>query len=92
MGDEARYKDARAASLQRRADEKGREEKREAEQTAPGKQRSRRYLRYSRLLIVGCTLSAPVALLPYRAFSRAHALYSSISLVPSTRTPYLPYR
>lgn len=42
---------------------------------------------YSRLLIVGCTLSAPVALLPYRAFSRAHALYSSISLVPSTRTP-----
>lgn len=69
-----------------------REEKGEEEQTAPGKQRSRRYLRYSRLLIVGCTLSAPVALLPYRTFSRAHALYSSISLVPSTRTPYLPYR
>lgn len=73
------------------SDEMRREEKRVAEQT-PRKQRSRRYLRYSRLLIVGCTLSAPVALLPYRAFSRAHALHSSISLVPSTRTLYPPYR
>lgn len=79
------------ASLSRR-DEMRREEKRVAEQTTPRKQRSRRYLRYSRLLIVGCTLSAPVALLPYRAFSRAHALHSSISLVPSTRTLHPPYR
>lgn len=65
--------------------EKNRKGKR---QTASRRQRSRRYLRFSRLLIVGCTLSTPTPF--HGAFSRAYALHSSISLVLSTRT-YLLY-
>lgn len=61
----SRMKVVRVAPLQR--GEKNRKGKR---QTASRRQRSRRYLRPSRLLIVGCTLSLRLTPFPWSVFSR----------------------